>query len=49
MPEFAPSVFLIGTRHELFREIKFPAGSVVVDPWRYIPDQEGVRVVRVGE
>ena len=49
MPEFAPSVFLIGTRHELFREMKFPAGSVVVDPWRYVPDQEGVRVVRVGE
>ena len=49
MPDFPPSVFLIGTKHELFRNMTFPAGSVVVDPWRYIPDQVRVNVVRVGE
>ena len=48
-PDFPPSVFLTGTRHDFFRTMKFPPGSVVIDPWRYIPDQAGVRVVRVGE
>ena len=48
-PDFPRAVFLTGTRHDFFRTMRFPSGSVVVDPWRYIPDQDGVRVVRVGE
>ncbi len=48
-PDFAPSVFLVGTKHSDFFRMRFPAGSVVIDPWRYIPDAEGVTVIRVGE
>ena len=48
-PDFPPSVFLAGTRHASFAKMKFPKGSVVIDPWRYIGDQEGVRIIRVGE
>lgn len=48
-PEFGPSVFLVGTRHADFFRMRFPPGSVVIDPWRYIPDAEGVTVIRVGE
>lgn len=47
-PTFAPSVFFVGTRHEEFTKLALPAGSVVLDPWRFIPDQEGVRVIRIG-
>ncbi len=48
-PEFQKSVFLIGTRHAEFAAFQFPAGSVVIDPWRYIPDQANVTVLRLGE
>lgn len=42
------SIFFIATNHDTFLEYKFPQGSVVIDPWRYINDQEGVRLIKVG-
>ena len=45
----APHLFFIGTHHAVFANYKFPKGSVVVDPWRMIKDQDGVVVIRVGE
>ena len=48
-PHFAPSVFLTGTKHLAFAEMEFPRGSVVIDPWRYIPDKQGITVIRLGE
>ena len=44
-----PRVFLIGCKHQEFVKYKFPKESVVIDPHRYIPDQEGIIVIRVGE
>jgi hypothetical protein len=44
-----PKLFFVGTRHREFLDYKFPRGSVVIDPWRMIKDQPGVRVIRVGE
>ncbi len=41
-------VFVIATKHSCFTQCVFPAGSVVVDPHGYMPDQPGVTVVRVG-
>lgn len=43
------SVFLIGTKHEMFSTMTFPEGSIVIDPHRYIPDQKGIKVIRLGE
>lgn len=48
-PDFGPSVFLIGTKHGDFTSFPFPKGSVVIDPWRFVPDTKGVQVIRVGE
>jgi hypothetical protein len=42
-------VYLIGTAHEQYRQRSFNPGDVVIDPWRMIPDQEGVTVRRLGE
>jgi UDPglucose 6-dehydrogenase len=42
-------VWLVGCRHPEFVDLKLPEGSIVIDPFRYIPDQEGVTVVRVGQ
>jgi UDPglucose 6-dehydrogenase len=46
--EQPPSLFFIATRHPEYSETRFPSGSVVMDPWGYIPDQDGVSVVRIG-
>ena len=50
VPEFAQqkATYFIGTKHDCFKSFKFPAGSVVIDPHRYIADQDGVNVIRVG-
>ncbi len=42
------SVFFVATKHDSFRHVKFPEGSVVLDPHGYIEDQAGVKVIRVG-
>jgi UDP-glucose 6-dehydrogenase len=41
-------VFVIATRHDVFLDYRFPAGSVVIDPHGYMPDQPGVTTIRVG-
>jgi len=46
---FTPAVFVIATKHKYFGSLGFPTGSVVIDPWRYIQDQDGVDVIRLGE
>ena len=48
LPE-EPHVFLVGCKHPEFPAVRFPEGSVVIDPFRFIPDQPGVEVVRVGQ
>ena len=40
-------VFLIGINHAVIKEIKFPVGSIVIDPWSCFEKQEGVRFVSV--
>lgn len=41
-------VYLIGCAHDYIRTLAFPAGSIVIDPWGIVPDQEGVTVRRLG-
>lgn len=43
------TVYVVATKHPEFAEQKYPEGSVVIDPWRYVPDQSGVEVRRIGE
>ena len=44
-----PAVFFIGTNHDAFLEYNFPKGSVVIDPWRMMTEQEGVELISVGD
>jgi UDPglucose 6-dehydrogenase len=46
---FKKGCFFIGTKHPEFLEFDFPEGSVVLDPWRYIPDRKKVTIIRIGE
>jgi UDPglucose 6-dehydrogenase len=48
VPRYPASIFLVGTNHPEFVKFQFPKGSVVIDPWRYIPEQPGVKLVSVG-
>lgn len=43
-------VYLVAAKHAEFSDPgwKYPAGSVVIDPWRVLGDRDGVEVVPVG-
>src|SRR5713226_745509 len=45
-----PGVYFVATNHKQFAsdEWNFPQGSVVLDPWRYIPARPGVDVIHIG-
>ena len=45
-----PRVYFVATRHEEFASDgwSYPAGSVVLDPWRYVAARPDVEVVPVG-
>lgn len=42
------AVYVIGVKHDRYLEIQFPVGSYVIDPWGYIPRQDGVVVRQIG-
>lgn len=42
------AVYFIATQHEVFKGYKFPKGSVVIDPFRYIPNQDNVQIIHIG-
>lgn len=43
-----PAVYFIATQNERYRNYEFPPGSVVIDPFGFIADREGVVVNRLG-
>lgn len=47
-PLSSPSIFFIGTNHDIFLDYKFPIGSIVIDPWRFIKEQTGVKLIKIG-
>jgi len=42
-------LYFIGTKHPEFTSFSFRKGSLIIDPWRYIPDVEGCEVIRIGD
>lgn len=42
------AVYVIGTKHQKYLDYEFPEGSIVLDPFRYIPEREGVRIISIG-
>lgn len=42
------AVYFIATMHDIFSQMKFRSGSIIIDPFRYIPDQENIEVIRIG-
>ena len=49
-PNFSENtVFLIGTKHPEFKDMELPNNSTVIDPWRYRVEQQGIKLIRIGE
>jgi UDPglucose 6-dehydrogenase len=44
----SPRVFVVATNHAVFSTMRYPSGSVVIDPWGVVPDQTEVCVCRLG-
>ena len=44
-----PHIFFVSTRHKDFQSYNFAPGSIVLDPWRFIQNKEGIKVIRIGE
>ena len=42
------SVFIVSTNHEIFKNLIFPKGSVIIDVWGYIPDNKNYKVRNLG-
>lgn len=42
------SVIFLATKHEAFKQLKYPAGCIIIDPFRYMPKIAGVQVVKIG-
>lgn len=42
------AVFVVATKHPEFQHQAYAHGSVILDPFGYIPDQPGVTVIRIG-
>jgi nucleotide sugar dehydrogenase len=45
---YEKGVYFVATNHSQFKNLKVPEGSVVIDPWRFVDEQEGVQLVKVG-
>lgn len=43
-----PALYFIGTQHKRYNDYNFEPGSVIIDPFGYIEDQEGVEIIRIG-
>jgi UDPglucose 6-dehydrogenase len=42
------NVFFIGTQHDLFTSLNFPKDSIVIDPFRYMPDLKDSKLIKIG-
>jgi len=43
-----PAVYIVATQHPQFASFLYPTGSVVLDPWGYVPDATDIKVIRAG-
>jgi UDPglucose 6-dehydrogenase len=42
-------LYFIGTKHPDFTSFPYEKGSVIIDPWRYIPKQDNCEVIHIGD
>jgi len=42
-------IYFIGTKHPDFTSYSYNQGSIIIDPWRYIPSIDNCEVIHIGE
>ena len=47
--EMTEAIYFLATKHDVFKTYKFVEGSVVIDPFRYIDNIDGVKIYQVGK
>ena len=48
-PKFETGLYFIGTKHSQFKKFKFPKNSIVIDPFRYIPNNQNIKLISLGK
>jgi hypothetical protein len=48
-PKFKKGIYFIATKHEIFENYKFPNGSVVIDPFRYVIYKDNIKYIPIGK
>jgi UDPglucose 6-dehydrogenase len=43
-----PRLYVIATQHSVFMRYQFAPASCVIDPFRFIPHQDGVKLISLG-
>ena len=41
-------IYFIGTKHSDFTSYSYNQGSIIIDPWRYIPKVDKCEVIHIG-
>ena len=44
-----PMIYFIGTKHPDFTTYSYNQGSIIIDPWRYIPSIDNCEVIHIGD
>lgn len=44
----ANTLFFLGTRHEFFKDLNYPNGCTVIDPFRYVPNNLNFNLIKLG-
>lgn len=44
----ADTLFFLGTKHEFFKDLNYPNGCIVIDPFRYIPNNSNFNLIKIG-
>jgi UDPglucose 6-dehydrogenase len=48
-PEFLPGTYFVSVKHKIFNEFKFPAGSIIIDPLRFLNlNDQNLKYIPVG-
>ena len=42
------AVYMLATQHKQYANLEFPKGSIIIDPFRYIKNRNGVKVISIG-
>jgi len=42
-------IYFIGTKHPEFTSYSYNGGSIIIDPWRYIPSIDNCEVIHIGD